>query len=60
MSEFHERWEAMGFDSPKGGQVTLFLTESFTFRVLNPAACVFLPLRKTKGRSWPPGRMGGS
>jgi uncharacterized linocin/CFP29 family protein len=34
---------AVGFDSREDRNVVLYITESFTFRVLDPAACLYLP-----------------
>ncbi|MFO7609278.1 MAG: family 1 encapsulin nanocompartment shell protein [Candidatus Krumholzibacteriia bacterium] len=39
---------AVGYDSRDARKVTLFVTESFTFRVLDPAGCLHLPLKGAK------------
>jgi uncharacterized linocin/CFP29 family protein len=36
---------AVGYDSRDGDKVILFITGSFTFRILDPAAAIYLPLR---------------
>jgi len=37
---------AIGYESHTAGKVTLFFTESFTFRVLEPAAVLNFTARK--------------
>lgn len=37
---------AVGYDSREDGKVKLFVTGSFAFRVLDPAACLHLPAQK--------------
>lgn len=36
---------AIGYETHGDGKVRLFITESFTFRTLDPAACIHLPLK---------------
>ena len=39
---------AVGFDSRSDRKATLFITESFTFRVLDPAGALYLPVKGRK------------
>jgi len=39
---------AVGYEDRDATKATLFLTESFTFRVLDPAGCLHLPLKSGK------------
>ncbi len=41
---------AIGYQSHDSQKVTLYLTESFTFRLLEPTACVYLPPAGKGGR----------
>ena len=41
---------ALGYESHENGSVRLFLTESFTFRIIEPAAAVVLRLAKKSGK----------